>query len=53
MRGFIAGMTASIYWIAGMMPLAVVAVFVENRDAVLFGVLPVAQDLFFRVLDIG
>jgi hypothetical protein len=35
------------------MPLAVIAVFVENRDVVLFGVLPVAVDLFFRVLDVG
>lgn len=35
------------------MPLAEAAVFVENRDVVLFGVLPVAQDLFLRVLDIG
>ena len=39
--------------LVGMMPLAVVAVFVENRDVVLFGLLSVAPDLFLRVLDIG
>jgi len=33
-----------------MMPLAVV---VENRDAVRFGALPVAQDLFLRFLGVG
>ena len=37
----------------GVMPLAVVAVFIENRDAVLFGVLSIALDLFFGLLDIG
>jgi hypothetical protein len=37
----------------GMMPLAEFAVFIENRDVVLLGVLPVALDLFFRLLDVG
>lgn len=39
--------------IVGMMPLAEVAVFTKNRDAVFFGVLPVAPDLFFGVLCVG
>ena len=39
--------------LVGLMPLAVVAVFVYNRDAVLFGIPPVAPDLLFRLLDVG